>query len=266
MMRPRWQADDLALVFLTCPRVPAFFPATLAGALSADVLTERLRGIAVAVDAPDLECVGRLAENRRVRWVPRSPEESRRVADFRIHRRACHNYWRALGLAPPEARAVIVCEDDVVFREGWLGMLLECLEEMRSDDVEDFLLTAYSARDHEAQPLRRGLFYSSYVAGGFYGTQAMVFPRTEVEPVRELIWRHGVETPEEPYDLLIKRRAVERQHLYTTRHSLVQHAGAAHTTGLGGGHVSPSFEREWPRAMEMPAADFAISHPPKLIL
>jgi hypothetical protein len=57
----------------------------------------------------------------------------------------------------------------------------------------------------------------------------------------------AVDAPEEPYDLLIKRRAIEKQHLYTTRHSLVQHAGAAHGTGPGGGHVRPSFEREWPR-------------------
>lgn len=247
MTRP-WQPEDLALVFLTCPREPAYFSATLASALAGDPLAARVREIAVAVDAPDLACVGPLlAQNGRVRWVPRSAAESARIADYHLHRRACHNYWRALGLAEGEALAALVCEDDLVFRAGWMGMLLECLDEMQGAGIGDFLLTAYSAGDHEAGALRRGRFYSSYVAGGFFGTQAMIFPRSEVTPVRELVWEHGVVAAEEPYDLLIKRRAVAKQHLYTTRHSLVQHVGLR-STGLGGGHTSPSFAREWPRA------------------
>ena len=53
-MTRRWEPEDLALVFLTCPREPAYFPTTLASALLGDPLTVRLREMAVAVDAPDL--------------------------------------------------------------------------------------------------------------------------------------------------------------------------------------------------------------------
>ena len=241
-----WKPEDLALVFLTCPREPAYLPATLDSARLGDPLARRLREIAVAVDAPDLACVASLAGAARVRWVARSAEENARVEGWGVHRRACHAYWRALGLAAPGARAVLVCEDDVAFREGWLAMLLECLEEMQADGLSHFLLTAYSARDHEEPSLRRGRCYSSYVAGGFYGTQAMLFPAAELEPVRALIWQQGGEEAQAPYDLLIDRRAVQEQHLYTTRHSLVQHMGAQ-STGLGDGrHRSPSFDRPWP--------------------
>lgn len=251
-MRP-WEPEDLALVFLTCPREPAYFSTSLAGALLGDPLTARLREIAVAVDAPDLGCVGPLAGHARVRWVARTVEESARVADFPLHRRACHNYWRALGLARPGARAVLVCEDDVAFRDGWLGMLLECLNEMAAAGLKEFIVAAYSAYDHERGPLRRGRFYSSYPAEGFYGTQGMLYPAAELAPVRELVWAHGVEQADAPYDMLVKRRAVARQHLYITRVALVQHVGLQ-STGLGDGSIrSPSFGRPWPGPAEAPA-------------
>lgn len=252
-MSEPWQPEDIALVFLTCPREPAYLPATLASALLGDPLGARLREISVAVDAPDLACVGLLAGHQRVRWVARTEEENVRAESYGLHRRACHNYWRALGLASPGARAVLVCEDDVIFRDGWLGMLLECLDEMQAMGLRDFLLTAYSARSHEEPQLRRGRCYSSYVARGFYGTQAMLYPAGQLQAVSDLIWKHGVLVMEAPYDMLIQRQAIERQHLYTTRHSLVQHVGAK-STGLGSGrHRSPSFERPWPQRRSLPA-------------
>ena len=74
-MTPPWQPEDLALVFLTCPREPAYFPTPLASALLADPRCVGLRAIAVAVDAPDLACVGPLGRNWRVRWVALTEEE-----------------------------------------------------------------------------------------------------------------------------------------------------------------------------------------------
>ena len=111
--------------------------------------------------------------------------------------------------------------------------------------MAEFILTAYTTRDHEEPQSRRGRCYSSYVARCFYATQAMLYPACEVEAIRSLLWKDGVERWVAPYDLLIQRRAMERQHLYTTRHSLVQHIGMK-STGLGKGHTSPSFGRSWP--------------------
>lgn len=240
-----WKPEDIALVFVTCPREPAYFHTTLTSALLGDPLTARLREIAVAVDAPDLACIHPLAGHRRVRWVARTPEQNARVAKYRLCRRACHSYWRALTLAQPGCRAVLLCEDDVIFRDGWLGMLLECLNEMRRKGLREFLLTAYSTRNHDRHGWRRGAFYSSYVANGFYGTQAMLYPAGQMEAVSTLIWEQGVLVHQKPYDLLINRLADKRQHLYTTRYSLVQHTGMK-STGLGNGHMSPTFKLPWP--------------------
>lgn len=245
-MNGPWRPEDIALVFVTCPRTPAYLPGTLASALLRDPLSSRLREISAAVDAPDLGCIGPLARDRRVRWAARTEEENTRAESYHIHRRACHNYWRALGLASPGGRAVLVCEDDLIFRDDWLGWLLECLDEMQARGLRDFLLTAYSTCDHETPDLRRGRYYSSYVAQGFYGTQAMLYPAGQLPAVSELIWQHGVIAPEAPYDMLIQRLATERQNLYTTRHSLVQHVGAKSTGLGGGGHRSPSFDQPWP--------------------
>lgn len=243
--------SEIAVVFLTCPRTPSYLAQTLASFGLGDARVAGLHSVAVAVDAEDVGCAGELAGLERVRWVVRTAEESALVAGFAVHRRACASYSRALRLAEEAvaagARGVLVCEDDVVFRNGWVGMLEDALGEM--EGLGEFLLTLYSGRDHEEEALRRGRFYSSYVAAGFYGTQALFYTAGEVAPCREVVWRCGVETAEEPYDLLLKRRAISQQHLYTTRHSLVQHAGVV-STGLGWGHRSPSFERAWPEGME----------------
>ena len=246
-----WQPEDIALVFLTCPREQAYFPVTLASALLGDPRAARLREIVVVVDAPDLACVEPLAQHGRVRWVARTAEENERVASFRVHRRVCHNYWRALGLAGAGARALLVCEDDVVFRDGWLGMLLECLEEMRAGGLTDFMLAAYARYDMD-QPARRcGTYYSSYPGRDFYATQAMLYPAGECAGLRAMLWERGVVKMEQPCDLLIGRHLMERKHLYATRYSLVQHVGLK-STGLSiGGQQSESFGQPWPA----PASD-----------
>ncbi len=93
-------------------------------------------------------------------------EENARVSAYRVHRRACDHYWKALGLATPGARGVLVLEDDVVFRDGWVGMLIEVLDEMGRAGLAEFILTLGSFRDHERLSLRRGLFHSRYPAAG----------------------------------------------------------------------------------------------------
>ncbi len=243
-----WKLEDIALVFITCPRDPAYISATLASAFIADVGIYRFKDIVVAVDAPDLSCVDWLHRHRKIRWVARTTSESEQIAGFSLHRKGCFSYWRALSLVGQDARGIIVCEDDLTFRDGWTVKLLESLNELERDQIAAFLLTAYSASNHEKAYLRRGKYYSSYLAFEFYGTQMMFFPTGEVQPIRKLIWDNGVEAYSEPYDLLIKRRAIERQHLYTTRHSLVQHIGRR-STGLGDGrHQSPSFDSQWPES------------------
>ncbi len=243
-LKQRWTAEDIAVVFLTCPRQPSYLSQSLASFYAGDPATRSLREVSVEVDAPDLECVKWLQHHVGIRFVARTPEESERVKEFSLHRKGCAAYWRAMGLASAGSRAVLVCEDDVIFRDRWLEQLLDCLNEMEDAGISEFILSVYSPYDLEEW--RRGRAYSSYPAGAFFGTQGVLYPARELAPVREMIWKHGVLLAEQPYDLLMKRRAIERQHLFGSRHSLVQHVGFT-TTGLGGGHhMSPSFGRDWP--------------------
>jgi hypothetical protein len=99
-------------------------------------------------------------------------------------------------------------------------MLIQAVTEMEAVGIKSYLLAAYSAYDHEHLACAVGCFYSSYLAHDFFGTQAVYYPHNEIIPIRDLLWEHGVEVFEEPYDLLIKRRAIDEQHLYATRVSL----------------------------------------------
>jgi len=244
MDRGHWQPADIALVFLTCPREPSYLAATLASAFLGDPRVAKFAQISVSVDAETLECVGQLITHSSICWLCRTREESSLVEQFHLHRRACHNYAKALSLARPEARALMVCEDDILFRDGWVGMLLDALNEV-SPNQQEFMLAAYSPRDNEAQNGPPGSYISGYPAEEFYGTQAMVFSKREASFVRDTIWKRGVERVDAPYDILIKERAMEIRNLVATRHSLVQHIGFI-STGLGSYHQSPSFAREWP--------------------
>lgn len=241
-----WDVSQIAVVFLTCPREPSYLAQTLASFALADARSAQFHAVAVSVDAEGLECGGELVGLERLRWRARTVEESKAVAEYHVHRRACANYARALDLgAAAGARGVLVCEDDVVFRDGWVGMLLDSLNEMQGAGLGEFILSLYSAGEHEGS-LRRGRFYSSYPADCFFGTQAVFFSAGELAPVRGIVWDCGVVSPEAPYDLLIRRRTVAMQHLYTTRCSLVQHIGGV-STGLSCAlHRSPTFERAWP--------------------
>ena len=240
-----WKLGDLELVFVACPREPNVLTATLASAFMADPAIHELKSISVVVDAPELGWIGPLSKQRQVCWLPRSSVQDLRASTYPIHQRASYNYWRALKSVSPGTRGLIVCEDDVILREGWLGKLMQSLQDLRQHSIHEFILALYSAYDHEEPHLRRGEFYSSYFARSFFGTQSMFFPAAQLSALREVIWRDSVETNRSPYDLTIAEYATVRQNLYTTRHSLAQHVGYQ-STGLGSMHTSPSFERPWP--------------------
>lgn len=245
-MNELWSPSQISVAFTTYPREPRYLGQSMASFALGDARAREFRSIAVAVDADDLGYVEDLKQHTGIRWLARTAEESTRVADFAVHRRACHNYWRAMGMGAPGIRGLLVCEDDIVFREGWVGMLMQVLDEMTAAGLSEMIVNLGSFRNPDEQHRRRGEFYSSFPAPAFHGTQAILYTAGEVEPVRDIVWRCGVERPEAPYDLLVKRRAIDRQHLYASRFAIVQHTGFQ-STGLGGGGArTASFYRPWP--------------------
>lgn len=219
MKEPRWQPDTLCLAVMTVQREPVYLHHTLRQPL-------RQRSA--------------LRHHARLRLLPMPAERWEKVKAFGVHRRACHNYVRCLETCAPEFSGILVCEDDVLFRDGFLTKLLQALDEMTARGLREFILAAYAAADHEAdRSLRRGRYYSSYPAHTFYGTQCVFYPRAEAARVAEEIRRRSVEKAGKPFDLVVHDYAVRRQHLYATRCSLAQHIGRR-TTGLGHFHQSPT--------------------------
>lgn len=243
-----WHLKNLDLVFVTCQREPFLLPITLASAFLADASTSELKNIHVVVDAPDLAWIGPLTQNRKIRWSSRTDEQNLLSSGSSLHQRASYNYWRALQSMAADSQGLIIFEDDVIFKDGWLRMLLAALNEMQQDGLDAFVLALYSPHDHEDNSFRRGKFYSSYFAACFYGTQGMFFPATQLPAVSQVVFSESAQTFRMPYDLAINQYCTAQQNLYTTRNSLVQHIGSV-STGLGAGqHTSPSFDRSWPNS------------------
>lgn len=241
-----WNLKDLELVFVTCPRTPYLLPVTLASGLLADSSIYALKKIHAVADTPDLEWIELFTRHQRICWMARNDEQNRLPINAPVHQRASYNYWRALQCMASGSQGIIVCEDDIVFRDGWLRMLLEALNEMCEDGITAPIVSLYSPHDHENDSLRRGRFYSSYFASSFYGTQSMFFSADQLSAISRVVLSESARTFRLPYDLAISGYCTEQQNLYTTRHSLVQHIGRV-STGLGDGrHTSPSFDRIWP--------------------
>ena len=241
-----WDLSRIAVVFLTCPREPSYLGQTLASFYAGDARAREFAGVTVAVDAEDLACVEWLRHHAGIRWAARSAEDSARIEGWHLHRRACGAYWRALGLGMTGARGLLVFEDDVVFRDGWVGMLLEMLEEMYEAGWAEFMVTLSSYREHESAALRRGRFFLRYEEEGFYGTQGMFYTASEVEPLREIIFERGMVRAEAPFDLLVKYQVQGRANFFASRVALIQHAGQV-STGLGAnGLKNGTFAKPWP--------------------
>jgi hypothetical protein len=69
----------------------------------------------------------------------------------------------------------------------------------------------------------------------------MYYPRAVVAELAPLIHAKGVVQFHEPYDMLIKKYAIELDALYGSTTSLVQHMGRC-STGLGEFHASETFQ------------------------
>lgn len=241
-----WQANDIVLCIMSVTRQPTYIFQTLSGLFLCDLLAHRLREICIIVGSDDTTFLNPIKHHPKIRVVPMTTDEWSDMNNFPVYRRGCFNFVRALKAPQSDYKGLLFCEEDVIFREGFIGKLLQTLNEMRLRKLENFVLSCYSPHDHEAnKSLRRGQYFSSYYADSFYGTQSIFFPANETLSILKDIRLHGAECYEEPYDLLVKRYCVVKQHLYTTRFSIVQHI-SEQTTELRSSHQSPSFHCQWP--------------------
>jgi hypothetical protein len=233
--------EDLVLAISTVNRSPQYVHQTLASLFASDPAVHRLSDVWLLVDGNDFH-LRDYRHHGRLRIVPLTPEERTRMTGWSIHRRTCHNYYRCLSVPLAGQRGIIVCEDDVVFRDQFLVRLIDTLEEMRAHRLHKFALALYASHDFEDEhSFYRGALYCSY-GWVFFGSQCMYYPAETAHEIADYILRHGVETYEDPSDLLVKRVYGDR--MYSCCRALAQHIGDV-STGLGGSARTPRFDRPY---------------------
>jgi hypothetical protein len=205
-----------------------------------------LRTINIVSDSTSQTYLKSIGKDGRFTIVPLPESESIHMETLGLHRRASNNFVRALRAAPSSARGVIICEDDIVFRNGFLGHLIESLNELQENGWTNFILSAYSPHNHDkdAMPFP-ARFVRCYDPDRFYGTQCVFLPVPIARALADYIYARGVEAKDAPYDLLLGNYAKAAANLFATRCSLVQHVGTT-STGLGIWHTSPTFDHPWP--------------------
>ena len=243
MLRP----EDLRIVISTVARQPEYVHTTLASLFASDPLMHRLCGVGLVVGGDDVSYLGPYGHHAGIDVYPLSHCDASLIRNWPTHRRFCHNYLRCLTLATGEAKGLCVCEDDVVFRDGFVSKLIRTVGEMEDEDgIAKYILACYVPYRLADDPsLRRGRYYASYFAPTFYGTQCVYYPATVLDDVAECMCRDGVENYKHPGDFIVRDYAHSINALYGTVASLVQHIGRV-STGLGRFHSSPTFADPFP--------------------
>ena len=246
-----WKAADISVVFSTVDRKPSYLQQTLESFLNTDQMVRQIPLVTLVSGSLSEAHLAGIPESGRFSVRRMTAPEWEKIRDMKIHQRALVNYHRCLTLPEGSWRGLLVCEDDVKFRPGFMRMLVDALNEMSEAGHTEFILACYATHDFDKRPSAPGgRTYSSYPANRFYGTQAVFYTRNEAAEVAGELHTCGVVKYEKPYDLVIQNYARRRPRLFSTRLSLAQHIGRV-TTGLGGFHWSPTFDRPWP---EKPAA------------
>lgn len=192
------------------------------------------------VGSDDDTYLAALAQNPRYVVHTMTPDEYAKIADTPVHQKFNYNYWRALDYFASRGQGVCICEDDVLYAEGFWRRLEAAVDEV-GRDLTEYVLALYATDDFAADAsYRRGEHYASYPAHTFFGTQAMYYPPATVREQADNLRRRGVDRFEIPGDLLIRDLCTERQYLFVASASLVQHIGRV-STGLGNFHSSPTF-------------------------
>jgi hypothetical protein len=237
---------DTTLIVLTTPARTEYISDTVR-LLRPDELKKRFKRVLISVQGE--EPYPALPVDTGIEIVYLTKEESAALAKpdnpwVRLKQHTIKCFELAMG------GPLLLLQDDVRAREGWIDMFEQSLEEMYNDGLWDFIVSLYYPSNVAADArydgsLKRGRYYSAYAAHTYYGAQAMYFPTHIVAEMKnifsdeERLWRGH------PDDILIHHFCVCRQNLYAPERSLFQHVGR-HTTGVGTWHEASTFDDPWP--------------------
>ncbi len=254
----RVTALPFKIVISTTHREPCFLHQTLASLFMAGSGVQGIAPVHLMVGSLEDAYLENYAHHGAVQAHLLGKREWQRIATASVHRRCCYNYARCLALPPGESRGLLICEDDIVFQEGFFETLTATIAEIElARGAVPFVLALYACYDFRSQPAHPGgLLYAAYEARGFYGTQCVYYSRPLLPDLAALMFREGFELATAPSDLLVKQYCLDKEILFATRVSLVQHIGKT-TTGLGKFHASSTFGCTLPA----PRQDLKDDHP-----
>lgn len=246
------------IVISTTHREPCFLHQTLSSLFMAGSAVWGGAPVHLMVGSLEDAYLENIAHHGAIQAHLMGKEEWQRIAGASVHRRCCYNYARCLAPPPEERRGLLVCEDDVVFQDGFFAALKATIAEIESArGAAPFILALYSCYDFREPAAPRGArLYAAYDARFFFGTQCMYYSGAVLPDLAALMFREGFEKGTAPSDLLVKQYCLGKEMLFASRSSLVQHIGKT-TTGLGKFHSSPTFGFALPGARQ----DFTSDRP-----
>jgi hypothetical protein len=235
--------NDLRLVVMTVRRSPEYVHVTLASLLLSDPLVHRLRGVHLVVGGAEVEYLNQYRHHYRIEIHQMSQEDAHRTRLWTLRQRFCLNYYRCLTVPPADCRGICICEDDVIFQDGFIDKMLSAVNEMEeTHKLTKYLLDLYLPYGLLPEPsFRCGPYCAKYQAPSFYGTQCMYYPRPVVLELAQFVHEHGVSNYRVEGDMLVREYAIATDGLYGTVRSLVQHIGFISTGLAGFYHRAPTF-------------------------
>jgi hypothetical protein len=235
--------NDLRLVVMTVRRSPEYVHVTLASLLLSDPLVHRLRGVHLVVGGAEVEYLNQYRHHYRIEIHQMSQEDAHRTRLWTLRQRFCLNYYRCLTVPPADCRGICICEDDVIFQDGFIDKMLSAVNEMEeTHKLTKYLLDLYLPDGLLPEPsFRCGPYCAKYQAPSFYGTQCMYYPRPVVLELAQFVHEHGVSNYRVEGDMLVREYAIATDGLYGTVRSLVQHIGFISTGLAGFYHRAPTF-------------------------
>jgi len=161
------------------------------------------------------------------------------------HNKLTRNYMRAIRMAlASDQRGFLICEDDVVFQDGFWGYALDAINEMRCTKLKQDgnTLTFYStAHYHGKNSYYRGRYFCS-AGGPFAGLCGIYYDR---ECLQDLLEYLEANETFKPADLLYADWSADRWTRYATPTGLIQHVGGVSAgTSAGAYWTDGRFNRE----------------------
>jgi hypothetical protein len=225
--------ERLLIVIKTIDRDPQYIHQTLASLFTSDALLRRCGEVVLLVGGEGTDYLRNYLHHRHIRVISLSDAEREQVSELKILKmRAAFNRRRSFSIPLRGQAGMLILEDDVVFRDGFLRLLLQTLAELRSAfPLEEFGLALFSPHDFERYKERHVHGRVCTYELPFSATQAVYYSAASLPGLAKQITLNCLDVYRMPGDIAVGRHL--RGKLFATYRFLAQHIGEI-STGLGG--------------------------------